>query len=35
MPLAPYWPLASMVRPITSGFFCAACAQAWFTFHGP
>ena len=35
MPLAPYWPLASMVRPITSGFFCPACAQAWCTFHGP
>jgi hypothetical protein len=35
VPLAPNWPLASIVRPITSGFFCPACAQAWCTFHGP
>ncbi len=24
MPLAPYWPEASIVNPMTSGFFCAA-----------
>jgi len=35
MPLAPYWPLASIVSPITSGFFCPAWAQARFTVHGP
>ena len=34
-PRAAYWPQASIVRPITSGFFCAACAQAWLCFHGP
>ena len=28
MPLAAYWPLASIVRPMTSGFFCAVCDQA-------
>ncbi len=28
MPLAAYWPLASIVRPMTMGFFCAACAHA-------
>ncbi len=35
VPLAPYWPLASMVRPITSGFFCAACDHTRLTVHGP
>ena len=34
-PEAAYWPLASIVRPMTSGFFCALCAQARFVFHGP
>ena len=34
-PEAAYWPLESIVRPITSGFFCAACAQARLCFHGP
>ncbi len=34
-PDAAYWPEASMVRPITSGFFCADWAQAWLTFQGP
>ena len=24
-----------MVSPITSGFFCAACAQTRLCFHGP
>jgi hypothetical protein len=28
MPLAAYWPLASIVRPSTSGFFVAVCAHA-------
>jgi hypothetical protein len=34
-PEAPYWPLASMVRPMVSGFFAADCAHAWWTLHGP
>ena len=34
-PLAAYWPDASIVRPITSGFFWPVCAHAWLTFHGP
>ena len=34
-PEAAYWPLESIVRPITSGFFCALWAQARFVFHGP
>ncbi len=34
-PDAAYWPEASMVRPITSGFFWAAWAQAWLCFQGP
>ena len=29
MPDAAYCPLASIVRPMTSGFFCAVCAHAW------
>jgi hypothetical protein len=28
-PLAPYWPDASIVNPMTSGLAAAACAQAW------
>ncbi len=35
LPLAAYWPLASIVSPMTSGFFCAACDHAWLCFHGP
>ena len=34
-PLAPYWPEASIVRPMTSGLACAACAQAWWMLQGP
>ena len=34
-PDAAYWPDASIVSPITSGFFWAACAQTWLAFHGP
>jgi hypothetical protein len=28
IPLAAYWPLASIVSPMISGFFCAACDHA-------
>ena len=34
-PEAAYWPLESIVKPMTSGFFCALWAQARFVFQGP
>jgi len=35
LPLAPYCPLASIVSPITSGFFWPVWDQTWLCFHGP
>ena len=34
-PLAPYWPEASMVRPMVSGFAVAACAHTRLCAQGP